>query len=251
MIESTTNVRTADGQLDTFLCHPEEQGPHPVVILYMDAPGMRDELRDMASRLATVGYYVMLPNLYYRIGREGEYGYDLAKIRIEDSHLQRMHECRLSLTNAGVVADTRHLIDHARTDRAARDGPIGCIGYCMSGQFVVAAAAAYPTEISAVASFYGVGIVSDAPDSPHLQADRIVAETYLAFAAKDPWVPESVREQLPDIIARTGWRARIETYPETTHGFAFRTRTDYQRAGAERHWERIFSLLRRAFPTEE
>ena len=34
----------------------------------MDAPAIREELRDMARRLATSGYYVMLPNIYYRSG---------------------------------------------------------------------------------------------------------------------------------------------------------------------------------------
>ncbi|MEZ5652277.1 MAG: dienelactone hydrolase family protein [Burkholderiaceae bacterium] len=244
MREMTAELQTADGMLDVFICRPEDDGPWPVVIMYMDAPGMRDELRDMASRLATVGYYVMLPNLYYRIGREGGYGYDLARIRIDDHHRERMHECRLSLTNAGVVADTANLLAHARGDEAARPGPVGVIGYCMSGQFVVAAAAAYPGDIAAVASFYGVGIVSDAADSPHRDAARVRARTYLAFADEDPWVPADVLAALPGVIADNNWQAEIEVYPGTTHGFAFAQRPDYDRAAAERHWERIFALMR-------
>lgn len=244
MIESVVELGTADGVLDTFVCRPSDAGPWPVVIMYMDAPGMRDELRSMASRLATVGYYVMLPNLYYRIGREGGYGFDRSLIRSDEAHRERMHACRLSLSNAGVVADTRHLLDHAWSDPAAAAGRAAVIGYCMSGSFVVAAAAAYPDEIDAVASFYGVGLVTDAADSPHLQASRIRARTYLAFADEDPWVPAHVLERLPSIIASAGWPAEIEVYPGTTHGFAFAERADYSRAAAERHWERIFALLR-------
>ncbi|MEZ5740902.1 MAG: dienelactone hydrolase family protein [Burkholderiaceae bacterium] len=245
MRETEALIKTADGTLDTFICHPDEGGPHPVVILYMDAPGIRQELRDMASRLACVGYYVMLPNLYYRYGREGGYGYDLALIRKDETHLNRMHELRLSLTNAGIVADTKALLEHLDTDPAAADGPIGCVGYCMSGQFVLSVAAAYPERIAAVASFYGVGIVSDQPDSPHRDAARIRADTYLAFASDDPWVPATVLEQLPGIIERNGWRARLEVYPGTTHGFAFPSRADYKREAGERHWERLFTLFDR------
>ncbi|MEZ5660596.1 MAG: dienelactone hydrolase family protein [Burkholderiaceae bacterium] len=244
MRESVIELKTADGVLDTFICRPDGDGPWPVVIIYMDAPGMRDELRNMASRLATVGYYVMLPNLYYRIGREGEYGFDRSRIRSHDADRERMHECRLTLTNAAVVADTRHLLAHARADSVASSGPVGIVGYCMSGQFVVAVAAAYPDDIGAVASFYGVGIVSDAADSPHKDARAVRARTYLAFAEHDPWVPAAVLQQLPAVIADTGWQAEIEVYPGTTHGFAFAERPDYHRAAGERHWERIFALMR-------
>src|SRR5512143_1206081 len=68
MIEQTVDIPTKDGATTTFICHPERDGPHPVILFFMDAPGIREELRDMARRVATVGYYVMLPNLYYRQG---------------------------------------------------------------------------------------------------------------------------------------------------------------------------------------
>lgn len=245
MVEQELLVNTPDGTLDTFVCHPDEEGPHPIVIIYMDAPGIRDELREMASRLASAGYVVALPNLYYRIGREGHYGYDFAKIRTDDAHQKRMHECRVSLTNAGMVSDTESLLPALRALPAAADGPIGCVGYCMSGAFVVAVAAAFGDQIAAIASFYGVGIVSEEADSPHLDAKKISAETYLAFASDDPWVPADVLKALPGIIVESGWRARIEMYSDTKHGFAFPTRADYQRWAGERHWERIFSLMKR------
>ncbi len=244
MKETNLNLNTPDGVLDTFVCHPDE-GVHPVVIMYMDAPGIRDELRDMASRFATAGYYVMLPNLYYRVGTEGNYGYDLTKIREDDAHLKRMHDCRLSLTNELTVQDTQPLLDHCRNDPAAATGPVGCVGYCMSGSFVCAVGAAYPDDFAAVASFYGVGIITDEPDSPHLAASAIKAETYLAFASDDPWVPQAVLEQLPDVIKDANWNARVEIYPDTGHGFAFPQRADYNRDAGERHWERTLDLFKR------
>ncbi|MFK7966075.1 MAG: dienelactone hydrolase family protein [Burkholderiaceae bacterium] len=245
MLEQEIVVKTPDGTLDTFVVQPEENGPHPVIVIYMDAPGIRDELREMASRLASVGYLVALPNLYYRVGREGHYGYDLTKIRSDESHQKRMHECRLSLTNAGIVSDTEALLPALRALPGAADGPIGCVGYCMSGKFVIAVAAALGTQVAAIASFYGVGIVSDEPDSPHHDAAKVTAETYLAFASDDPWVPGEVLEALPGIIKQTGWNARIEMYPDTTHGFAFPSRADYNQAAGERHWERIHSMMAR------
>ncbi len=245
MHEFETAVATADGTLDAFVCHPDEGGPFPAVIMYMDAPGIREELRDMARRIGTVGYFVVLPNLYYRTGREGAYGYDLARIRTDDDERRKMFAVMNTLSNAGVVADTRGLLDFVRRHDRAAAGAVGCVGYCMSGQFVVAAAAAFPDDFAAVASYYGVGIVTDAADSPHLQAGGIKGELYLAFASDDPYVPRDTLDRLPAIMAEAGVEHRIEVYPETEHGFAFPERAVYRKAAAERHWERMFALFSR------
>jgi carboxymethylenebutenolidase len=68
MLEQTLGIATKDGAMETFIVHPERGGPYPPVMLMMDAPGIREELRMMARRLATIGYYVLLPNLYYAPG---------------------------------------------------------------------------------------------------------------------------------------------------------------------------------------
>ena len=94
MIEQILDIPTKDGAMETFVCHPERGGPYPPVLLLMDAPGIREELRDMARRLATVGYYVLLPNLYYRAGtrhdlRPGRAG---AGQRRACAHARRAHQ---------------------------------------------------------------------------------------------------------------------------------------------------------------
>jgi len=243
MREYETEVTTADGRMDVFICHPEENGPFPGIIMYMDAPGIREELRDMARRLGTVGYYVMLPNLYYRNGREGNYGYDLAKIRSDDAEREKMFEVMRTLTNARVVSDTKPLLKYARDDGHSNNGSLGCVGYCMSGQFVVSIAATYASDFSAIASFYGVGIITDEQDSPHLKAKDIKGTLYLAFASDDPFVPQSVLDSLPQIMTDAGVNNRIEIYPNTEHGFAFPQRPVYVKAAGERHWERLFALF--------
>ena len=245
MREVEIGIQTADGIMDTFICHPEEGGPFPAVIMYMDAPGIREELRDMARRIGTVGYFVLLPNLYYRSGREGDYGFDLSRIRSDDSEREKMFDVMRTLTNAGVVADTRPILDVVRNENQAAAGPVGCVGYCMSGQFVISVAAAYTDVFAAIASYYGVGIITDAEDSPHLMAGEITGEVYLAFASDDPHVPQSVPDALPKIMSAAGVKHRIEIYPDTEHGFAFPQRPAYNKGAAERHWERMFALFDR------
>jgi carboxymethylenebutenolidase len=245
MLEREIELLTADGTMDCFVVRPDENGPHPAVIMYMDAPGIREELRDMARRIAATGYHVILPNMYYRVGREGSYGFDRSRIREDDSQLQKMFEVMRSLSNADVVSDTAPMLKLLESDADVAPGPVGIVGYCMSGQFVVAAGAAYPDEICAIASYYGVGIKTDASDSPHLDAAKIKGEVYLAFAETDHYVPDALLAEIPGIFSDAGVNCRVEMYPGTEHGFAFPERAVYVKQAAERHWERMLSLFER------
>ena len=245
MQEREVVIQTPDGAMDCYITHPDEGGPHPAVILYMDAPGIREELRDMCRRIGTVGYYVLMPNMYYRTGTEGNYGFDLMKTRDSEDERNKMFAVMNSLTNALVVSDTGPMLQHIRQDAAAAPGPVGCVGYCMSGRYVVSVAAAFPDDFAAVASYYGVGIITDQPDSPHLKADRIKAELYLAFAEQDHYVPDEIVEQLPGVMQAAGANARVEVYPGTDHGFAFPKRPAYVKPAGERHYERMFAMFDR------
>ena len=221
MREFETEIKTDDGAIDIFVCHPEQKGPYPVVILYMDAPGIREELRDMARRIGTAGYTVLLPNMYYRNGREGQYGFDLTRIQDDNQQRQKMIEVMNSLTNARVVDDTKNLLTYIDGYEAANTGPVGCVGYCMSGQFVVSVGSAYPDRFTAIAAYHGVKIITDHADSPHLQVSKIKGEIYLGFASDDPFVPQREVDALPGIMQAAGINHAIEVYPETEHGFVF------------------------------
>ncbi|MEZ5596316.1 MAG: dienelactone hydrolase family protein [Pseudomonadales bacterium] len=237
MREREIDIQTADGAMNTFITHPEEGGPHPVVVFLMDAPGKREELHDMARRLGTAGYYVLLPNLYYRRTRS----FEMAPERREEmfGHMN-------SLSNAMVCEDVSAMLDHAATDAAAAPGPVGCVGYCMSGPFAFAAAAALPDRIAAAASFHGVRLFSEADDSPHRQAHEIRGELYFGCAETDEWAPKAMIDGLDAYLAGTGVRYRIEWYPDTHHGFVFPQRAGmYHKAAAERHWERLLALFAR------
>ncbi len=243
MIEHQVEIVTPAGVMDTFVTHPERNGPFPVIFFYMDAPGIREELRDMARRLATVGYTVILPNLYYRAGTGTTL--EQSRIREEGPERERMWHLMYSLSNALVMDDTRALFAFIDEQPFARADRIGCVGYCMSGQYVFTAAAEFPDRIAAMASLYGVGLVTDRPDSPHLRADRIAAEMYFGCAEVDSYAPPEVVDELERTLAATNTAFEVERYPRTEHGFAFPKRPAYDKAAAERHWERLFALFRR------
>jgi carboxymethylenebutenolidase len=237
VIDRDIDIRTKDGLMNTFITHPEENGPHPVVVFLMDAPGKREELHDMARRLGTAGYFVMLPNLYYRRLREFD---------VERSGREEMFGHMHSLSNAMVCEDVAALLDFAASDRAARDGKTGCVGYCMSGPFAFAAASAFPGRIAAAASFHGVRLFGDAEDSPHLNTEKIRGEMYFGCAEVDEYAPQQMIDDLARHLAGTAINYRIEIYPDTEHGFVFPSRQGkYHKPAAERHWERLLALFGR------
>jgi carboxymethylenebutenolidase len=242
MIEQTIELPTRDGSMTTFIVHPEREGPHPVVVFFMDAPAIREELRDMARRIASAGYYVMLPNLYYRRGvMELK---DLPPLP-EDKARERMFELMNSINIPLIMDDADVLLDFADRDPAARKGPVGAVGYCMSGQYAVNLAARYPARVGAAASIYGTQLVTDRADSPHLAASKAGGELYFACAETDRWAPLEIVEALDHAVKAAGLHAEVELYPGVEHGFAFPQRAAYDKASAERHWERLLALFRR------
>ncbi|MEO8281113.1 MAG: dienelactone hydrolase family protein, partial [Ideonella sp.] len=240
MIEQHVDIPTADGAMNSFVVHPEEDGPFPVVLFYMDAPGKREELHDMARRIAAVGYYVVLPNLYYR--RERAFA---LKERTEPA-LAEMFALMDSLDATTTECDTLAMLAYVDGEAQADASRIGAVGYCMSGPFVMWAAAAYPDRLRCIAAIHGARMVTDQPDSPHKIAAKIKCESYFACAEFDKWAsqPDMLTLQGALDSARTPYR--LEWYPGAEHGFVFPQRAGvYNRAAAERHWERLFSLLER------
>ena len=240
MREDHIDIPTADGAMNAFVVHPEEGGPHPVVLFYMDAPGKREELHDMARRLASVGYFVVLPNLYYRRTRD----YWLRE-RTE-AKMAEMFAHMASLDRTTTECDTRAMLDFVGVQPAADATRIGAVGYCMSGPFVVWAAAAFPGRFACIASIHGANMATEKPDSPHRMVGSLHCESYFACAEVDRWAPPADIAKLTAALEAGKAPHRIEWYPGAEHGFVFPLRAGiYHQPSAERHWERLFSLFAR------
>jgi carboxymethylenebutenolidase len=239
--EKILQIPTADGQMETFVAHPRSGGPFPAVVLYMDAPGIREELYDFARRIAGVGYYCLLPDLYYRRGRVR------LDLREMDAEVRKqMFEHMRSLSNQLVLADTNALLNALESESEAAPGPKGCIGYCMSGQFVMSVAGTFPDHFKASVSCYGVGIVTDAEDTPHELARNLAGEIFFAFAEKDEYVPEADIEILRQTLEDHRVDYQLEIYPGTEHGFCFPQRSwCYVEDAAEDVWRRSFEIFDR------
>ena len=166
----------------TFITHPETNGPHPVVLFLMDAPGKREELHDMARRISATGYYVMLPNLYYR---------DVPSFTVhreDPGSREYMFSLMANLTNALVAADAAAMIEYAASDSTADASRVGVTGYCMSGPFALWIAAEFPEVVKSAASIHGVRLAVDAEDSPHTRAADMAGEILVMSAEHDDYV---------------------------------------------------------------
>ena len=240
MIDQQIDIATKDGKTTTFITHPERGGPFPVIIFYMDAPAIREELRDMARRLGTSGYYVMLPNMYYRSGVM-----EIGPIPPDPEAPQRkrMFEFMNSINIPMVMEDTKALLAFAETQSAANTKIVGTVGYCMSGRYAVNAATHFPDRVKAAASIYGTHLATDQSDSPHLAAAKTKAELYFACAETDIYAPQEIIDKVTAGMKES--KNEVEVYPGTHHGFAFPKRPVYDRDAAERHWERLLALYRR------
>ena len=240
MIEQHTKIETEEGQMETFITFPEEGGPFPTIFFFMDAPGKREELHDMARRIATTGYYVMLPNLYYRTKEHFELDFETG------NNWDEMFELMSSIGNRMIVRDALAMIQVAESDPKADAAKVGCIGYCMSGPFALSVAAAYPERVKAAASIYGVRLVVDSSDSPHLGFNQTNGEIYIACAEFDDYVPPEMVTQVSEELSNSSANGRVELYQGVHHGFAFPDRGDvYNKEAAERHWERVHALFDR------
>ena len=234
-------VAAPDGAMTTWVYHPSHDGPSPVVLYLMDAPSIRPALHDMASRLATAGYYVMLPYLFYRGGPFREFG-------MSDEDMHQRKELMGTITRQNIIGDAEALLAVAADDpAAASDGPIGAVGFCMSGGLVVALARALPDRVAAAASIHGAWLVNDEPDSPHRGLDAVTAELYFAWADHDETAPPEDVPVMRAALAAAGVRHTIDFLdflPDAVHGFA-PAGPRYHRAASELHWERVHSLFRR------
>ncbi len=239
MIEQHLDIPTPDGAMNSFVVHPEQGGPFPVVLFYMDAPGKREELHDMARRLAGAGYLVVLPNLYYRLTR------DWWLTERTEEKMAHMFSLMATLDAKTTHTDTQAMMRYIEAHPQADDSRIGAVGYCMSGPFVVWAGADFHDRLRCIASIHGANMATDHDDSPHRVAARLMCESYFACAEIDKWAPPADIKKLQDTLEAVGVPHRIEWYPGVEHGFVFPQRACYDKPAAERHWERLLDLFAR------
>jgi carboxymethylenebutenolidase len=239
-LDRTEHLKTADGNMEVFIAHPQGSGPFPVVVQIMDALGAREELHEHARRVAAWGYYVLAPDLFYRVGLKGPI--DLAA----PEGMKKIMAAMGDLTDARATSDVNAVLELAARDKAAGKGKVGIYGFCMGGRLTLVLCQALGARVAAGASIHPGRLVVDQPDSPHRHLDQIRAELYFGIADKDQSAtPEQMKELEAALDARK-IRYSLEIHPDALHGFMMPSRPDmYHKGAAEKTWGIIEALFKR------
>jgi carboxymethylenebutenolidase len=206
----------------------------------MDGIGIRPAMLELGERLATYGYFVLLPDVFYRSGPYEPMDHTV----FEDPEKRKVFmEKYFSLaTQPNIMSDTRAFLDYLHAQPDVKPGPIGTTGYCLGGLMSLTAAGTYPDEIAATASYHGGRLATDDPNSPHLLAPKMKSRVYVAGAIEDSSFPDAMKARLEEALTKAGVDHTIETY-DAKHGWVFRDLPVYDEAAAERHWQSLTQLL--------
>lgn len=247
MYEQETKISTDDGEMTTFVAHPDGDGPFPVAVLYMDGVGYRDQIKRNARRFAADGYFCVAPDLFYRSGEK--LTFDFSRMG-DDAYRERLMSIVGGVKPDAVVADTEAIFGVIASDPAAGDGPKVCVGYCMGARMALHAAAAMPDEFVAAAGIHPGALVTDEPDSPHRDLAGVRGEVYFVFAENDrSATPENI-DRFRQALEEQGVTGVVERLPGTSHGFAMADLPVYDEPASERHFERTLELWRRSLSQE-
>lgn len=242
----------ADGTAEAYVARPPGAGPDaslPGVLLFMDAIGLRPRIFEMADRIASWGYVVLAPNVFYRNGTAAE----TTPVRPLDSEEARREFFTVasrrisSLSTKRAVADIAAYVA-ALTSREDVRTPIGVVGYCMGARLAVRAAAAHPDVVAACAGFHGGGLASDAADSPHLALPAARAEFVFGHADHDPSMDTEAVARLEEALRVSGLAATNEIYEGAAHGYTMADTAVYDEAATERHFAALKDLFDRTLP---
>jgi carboxymethylenebutenolidase len=207
----------------------------------MDGMGIRPAMLAVGERLASNGYFTLLPDLFYRAG---PYAPMDPRVIFSDPELRKMlmEKFFVHATMSNFISDTAAFLDYLAGSPDVKGGGIGTTGYCLGGRVSLLAAGTYPDRIIAAASYHGARLANDEPDSPHLLAAKIKAKVYVAGAIEDPSFPDDMKARLEEALTRAGVDHTIETYP-AKHGWVLGDTPMHDATCAERHWQTLLALF--------
>jgi carboxymethylenebutenolidase len=242
-MKTDVSIPTPEGDARAFVFTPDQgEGPWPAAILYMDAPAIRPAMFEMGERLAQAGYYVLLPDVFWRAAPYPPL--DIRKAFGGDPEMAALFAKLRASTDADKqMADTKVYLEWLTHQPQAIADRIGLTGYCMGGAIAMRAAGTFPDRIAAAASFHGGNLATDEANSPHLLAPKMKAKILVAGADEDRHFDEAQCERLGKALDDAGLDAEVSIWKGLKHGWVPADMPVHDAAGAERHWKVLIDLF--------
>jgi len=235
MTQRAVEIDTADGVCPAALSIPAGPGPWPAVIMFPDAGGMRDTMREMGERLSGLGYVALVPDFYYRNGPYEPV--DMRTVFSNKESAQKVMAMMQGYTADMVRSDAATFVEYLDSLPEKKPGGVGTTGYCMGGRLSLLTAGSLGERVAAAASFHGGNLAkADDPDSPHHKAGDIKASVYVAGSIEDQSFPDEQKALLETALTEAGVVHTIETY-QAHHGFAVPDNASFDADAADRHWK--------------
>ena len=231
---------------------------YPKVIIFHDAPGIREATHTFCRRLADCGFDVIVPDLHHRQGRL--IGFSPHDIASDPTVKPKIYELLDALTDDGMQQDldaTLELVNQHKTAATPRSKKktqacsperAYCIGFCIGARAVFHTMMRLPDQFVAGSMWHPSYLVDDTPNSPHLTASELPGSLYVGFGEADETMSVASMQPFIDAVAPLGDRVTIDIHPEADHGYTWSDSPAYNQDAAEKAWTRTLELFRKHHP---
>lgn len=214
------------------------------LLFYADVFGLRPRIADMVDRIASWGYTVLAPNVFYRLAPAEKLApeSDLRVQENRDAFVADRGRDRIASLTPDLLAKDVPGYAAVLADYTG-DLPIATVGYCMGARLAVRTAGLLPERVAGVAGFHGGGLVTDAPDSPHAAIAGTSAHYLFRHADGDAAMPPEDIAELDRTLAAAGVSYSNRVYTGAPHGYSMEDTASWEPDSGERHFAELREML--------
>jgi len=248
-VNEVRTIVTDDGEMGVVVSHPDGTGPFPVVLFFHHGPGLDEGSQRAIERIARAGFYVIAPDRYHRFGQF--LVLDIRRAAAPDAdptERERVSKIFNGTTDEHVERDVQAILGYLPHDKAAREAPMGCIGYCIGARSVLRTLAAHRDTFNVGILLHPSFCVTDDPDSPHHAVERFGGYLYVGIGAEDRMQSAEMNKPLIEAVGRLGDRGLAEVHEGADHGFAV-PGPAYHEAAANRSYDQALAMLAKGLAT--
>lgn len=246
MASQMIDIKTHDGTCDAYLSYPDGKENLPGVILYIDAIGLRQRIFDMADHIASHGYLVIAPNIFYRTHRSPIVNYDIyLKPENRPDLMGKIRPIMSELKTDMSQRDVTSFLKNIRSYPQVNPHKMGVVGYCMGGAQALRTAANFPHDFQVAASFHAGGLATDLDTSPSRLFHLLKAEVYIGHADQDASMPPEQIAKVKELLDAAHVKYTAEVYTGCHHGWTMKDLPAYNKEGEAKHWKNLFVLFDR------